>query len=116
MDIARKLEDSSSPLLPLATLRWLDLNLALSHFIPIGAEGGSSTFGVALHHRSLGIIISVGENLLEKFVDGRITTSVGILVHGHRFIRFQDLFGDAIPVLSLLLGGSGGSGCWLLGE
>ena len=116
MDIARKLEDSSSPLLPLATLRWLDLNLALSHFIPIGAESGSSTFGVALHHRSLGIIISVGENLLEKFVDGRIATSVGILVHGHRFIRFQALFGDAIPVLSLLLGGSGGSGCWLLGE
>ena len=115
MDIARKLEDSSSPLLPLATFWRLDIHLGLSNLIPVCAESRSATFGVTLHHCPFGVIVGISEDLLEELVYCGLANNVGIFITGDALVRAKDVGSDTIPILAgypaRLIGSRWRTGC-----
>ena len=111
----------SAPLLPLATLRRLDLNRGLLHLVPVRAERRTPRLLVALEHSALGIRIGVLKDLLEERVQSGIAADVGVLLRGLLLLRSERLRTELLPVLALLLtcdfgsrlgcGGEGGKGC-----
>lgn len=91
---------SSIPLFPLCTSGGLDFHWCLFNLIPVGAQGGTTTFRIALHHSSLGVFISVGENLLEKAVESAVSSNVGIFVGAFLFLATENFCGNSLPILS----------------
>jgi hypothetical protein len=104
-----------SPLLPLASLRRLDLNRSLTNLVPVGAQGRSATLDETFHHCALRVFVRAAVDFLEEFINSCIATGVRIFAGRNLLIVGENFVGDAVPVLVERLvpgrcGGGGGCG------
>lgn len=94
-----------SSLFPLSRLatRWrLDLYWTFRDLFPIRAECSTTTLLETFHHRLFGVIVGIGEEILEKLVERAVAAHVRIFCACFRLFRVENRLGDIVPVLTRL--------------
>jgi hypothetical protein len=108
-----------SSLFPLSTLttRWrLDRHWSFLDILPISAKRSASTLLEAFHHCPFGVIIGIGEQILEELIHRAIAAHVGVICARFWLLRVENGLGHAVPIFTglwkgrtSLCGRSGGS-------
>ncbi len=79
--------------------RRLHLDPLSLDLFPVGAERSATALRVALHHRPLGVLIRILENLLEEAVESAVTTDIRIFIRRFLLLCREYVGSDALPVL-----------------
>ena len=98
-------------LFPFSTLatRWrLDGHWSFLDILPISAKRSASTLLEALHHCPFGVIIGIGEQILEELIQRAIAAHVGVICARFGLLRVEDGLGHAVPIFTGLWKGRAG--------
>jgi hypothetical protein len=90
-----------SSLFPLSSLttRWrLDGHWSFLDILPISAKRSASTLLEAFHHCLFGVIVGIGEQILEELIQRAIAAHVGVICARFGLLRVENVLGHAVPI------------------
>ena len=100
-----------SLLFPLSsfTTRWrLDRHWSFLDILPVSAERSASALLEAFHHCPFGVVIGIGEQILEELVQRAIAAHVGVICDRFGLLRLENGLGHAVPIFTGLRKGRTG--------
>lgn len=77
----------SVPFFPLCTCGRLYFYWGLPNLFPVGAEGSTATLLIALHHGTFCVVVRIAKDLLEKCIEGAVTSHIWVFLGRSLLLR-----------------------------